>query len=79
VAITPARKGFLSSTLWSYLDSGLCHILSDMSLFSHVQLCSFDVLLELTHSILYVYGDPLGEMSLRVSVSICSENTGELT
>ena len=50
-----------------------------MILFSHVRLCSLDVLLELTHSILYVYGDPLGEMSLRVSVSICSENTGELT
>ena len=38
-------------------------------------LCSLDVLLELTQSLLCVYDDPLGEMFLRVGLSACTERT----
>lgn len=75
VALTPACRGLPSSPQRSFLAVELCHIPGEVRLFSCMGLCSLDLLPEVTHSLLCVYNDPWGEMSLRVSLSARTEST----
>ena len=50
VAVTPARRGLPSSPQQNFLAVELWHIPGETSLFSRMELCSLDILLELTVS-----------------------------
>ena len=69
VAITPSRREFPDGAQWSFIALEICNIPAELSFFSRMGLCSLDLLIELTQSLLCPYNDPWGAMSLHVSQS----------
>lgn len=75
MAVSLARRGLSSSTQLSSLAIELCHVPGEVHLFSHIGLCSLELQPEPTHSLLCVYNELQGEMSLCFSLNACTEST----